>query len=102
MAQAVIGKELANAITDENYYYIGVKASPFAKDSVVFGLKDNEVLALAKRFQSSDYIKTVENGVIIQGAPFSVINALAELGYRVISSTGGGTSDTLWTMQREL
>lgn len=36
---------------------------------------------------------------LISGTPFSVINALAELGYRVICSTG--ETEILWTMQRE-
>lgn len=36
----------------------------------------------------------------IAGPPFSIINALAELGYRVICSTG--EAEILWTLQREL
>ncbi|KAM0729309.1 hypothetical protein ACS0PU_004663 [Formica fusca] len=36
---------------------------------------------------------------MLKGTPFSVINALAELGYRVICSTG--EAEILWTLQRE-
>ncbi|XP_017767309.1 PREDICTED: uncharacterized protein LOC108555796 isoform X2 [Eufriesea mexicana] len=94
---AMIGK-LANVINDENYYYIGVKASPFAIDCAVFGLNPDEVSALSKRFPNSG--TNVLNGVMIKGPPFSIINALAELGYRVVCSTG--ETEILWTMQREL
>lgn len=61
---AMIGK-LANVINDENYYYVGVKASPFANDCVVFGLNSDEILALSKRFPNSG--SDVVNGVMIKG-----------------------------------
>ncbi|XP_076396152.1 uncharacterized protein LOC100877259 isoform X5 [Megachile rotundata] len=96
-ANAAIGK-LANVISDENYYYVGVKASPFANDCVVFGLNSDEISALSKRFPNSG--SDVVNGVMIKGPPFAIINALAELGYRVICSTG--EAEILWTLQREL
>ena len=94
---AAIGK-LASVISDEGYYYVGVNASPFSSDCTVFGLNSEEILALSKRFPNSGAVAS--NGVIIKGPPFSVINALAELGYRVICSAG--KTDTLWTLQREL
>ncbi|XP_033178360.1 uncharacterized protein LOC105680196 isoform X3 [Bombus impatiens] len=101
MSQSVntsVGK-LANEVNDdENYYYVGVKASPFANDCVVFGLNSDEILALSKRFPNSG--SDVVNGTMIKGPPFSIINALAELGYRVICSTG--EAEILWTLQREL
>lgn len=49
-----------------------------------------------KKYFSHVYFKNTN----FSAPPFSIINALAELGYRVISSTGD--SEVLWTMQREL
>lgn len=74
MSQSVntsVGK-LANEMNDdENYYYVGVKASPFANDCVVFGLNSDEILALSKRFPNSG--SEVVNGTMIKGyhQPFS-------------------------------
>ncbi|RLU17108.1 hypothetical protein DMN91_011177 [Ooceraea biroi] len=93
---------------DEIFYYIGVKASPFATDCVVFGLMPYEAAALRSRFPLTPGSPDVVNGIVIKGtyvgklisgSPFSVINALAELGYRVICSTG--EAEILWTLQRE-
>ena len=60
---ACFGK-LAN-VNDESYYYVGVKASPFATDCVVFGLNSDEILALSKRFPNSG--TDVVNGTMIKG-----------------------------------
>lgn len=84
---------------DDIFYYIGVKASPFATDCAVFGLPPKEASALRSRFPLSPSSPNVVNGITLKGTPFSVINALAELGYRVICSTG--ETEILWTMQRE-
>lgn len=84
---------------DDIFYYIGVKASPFATDCAVFGLPPKEASALRSRFPLSPSSPNVVNGIVLKGTPFSVINALAELGYRVICSTG--ETEILWTMQRE-
>lgn len=85
-------------IGTENYYYVAVKGSPFASDTTVFGLGQDEILALSKRFPNSG--TDVINGVLIKGPPLNIINALAELGYRVICSTG--EAEILWTLQREI
>ncbi|XP_018301672.1 uncharacterized protein [Mycetomoellerius zeteki] len=84
---------------DVDFYYVGVKASPFAADSTVFGLTPKEVSALRCRFELSPGSVNVVNGIRLKGTPFSVINALAELGYRVICSTG--EAEVLWTLQRD-
>ncbi|KYN15891.1 Ankyrin repeat domain-containing protein 39 [Trachymyrmex cornetzi] len=93
---------------DDIFYYVGVKASPFAADSAVFGLPPKEVSALRCRFPLSPCSTNVVNGImlkgtyvakLISGTPFSVINALAELGYRVVCSTG--EAEVLWTLQRD-
>ncbi|XP_018397545.1 PREDICTED: uncharacterized protein LOC108775624 [Cyphomyrmex costatus] len=84
---------------DDIFYYVGVKASPFAADSAVFGLPPKEVSALRCRFPLSPCSTNVVNGIMLKGTPFSIINALAELGYRVICSTG--EAEVLWTLQRD-
>lgn len=93
-----MSEKLVHIIGSENYYYIAVKGSPFASDCAVFGLTHDEILALNKRFPNSG--PNVINGVAVKGPPLPVINALAELGYRVICSTG--EAEILWTMQREI
>ncbi|OXU28402.1 hypothetical protein TSAR_003143 [Trichomalopsis sarcophagae] len=96
-AEAKLSQKLAQIIGNENYYYVAVKGSPFAMDCVAFGLTKDEVLALSKRFPNTG--TDVVNGVVIKGSPLEVINALSELGYRVVCSTG--EAEILWTLQRE-
>ncbi|EFN80877.1 uncharacterized protein LOC105186480 isoform X2 [Harpegnathos saltator] len=84
---------------DDTFYYVGVRASPYATDCAVFGLMSNEQSALRARFPLAPESSDVINGILFKGSPFSVINALAELGYRIVCSTG--ESEVLWTMQRE-
>lgn len=57
--------KLVNLIGSESYCYIAVKGSPFAMDCAAFGLSDDEVVALSKRFPSSG--TDVINGVMIKG-----------------------------------
>jgi hypothetical protein len=83
---------------DEIFYYIFVKGSLYASDAHVFGLETAEIQALSKRFNSA--IKQVENGVMILHPVGQVINSLAQLGYRVVSSCGD--AETIFTMQREV
>lgn len=83
---------------DGNYTYVFVKGSLYARDSAVFGLSSDEVIALSKRFQNSSV--AIDNGVLIKGSPSSVINTLAQLGYKIVSSTGD--AEVVWTLQREI
>lgn len=83
---------------DEIFYYIFVKASLYSPDSAVFGLEATEIQALAKKFSCP--CKEIENGVMFKKSACEVINALAQLGYRVISTCG--ETETLFTLQREL
>lgn len=78
--------------------YVAVKASLHAEHSSIFGLNEIETNALVKRFNS--YRKDVVNGILLKGSPIEIINALGELGYRVISSTG--ETDIVWTLQRDI
>lgn len=81
-----------------NHAYVAVKASLHATDSAVFGLNEEEIKALTKKF--SDYSKEVINGVLLKAAPMDVVNALGQLGYRVVATTG--EAEIVWTMQREV
>ncbi|CRL00481.1 CLUMA_CG013742, isoform B [Clunio marinus] len=73
---------------DEIYYYVFIKASLYSADSAIFGLEQQEVQALSKRFNST--FKEIENGVMIKKPVSVVVNALAQLGYKVISTCGEG------------
>lgn len=81
-----------------NYAYVAVKASIHAADSSVFGLNEEEIKALVKKF--SDYHKQVINGILLKAAPIDVVNALGQLGYRVVATTG--EAEIVWTMQRDI
>lgn len=80
------------------YTYVAVKGMLSSSDAIVFGLTVDEVSALLDRFQrgSIEY----SNGVHVQGGPINVINTLAQIGYRVIGSTG--ENEVTWTLQREI
>ncbi|XP_012254850.1 uncharacterized protein LOC105685395 [Athalia rosae] len=93
-----MSEKLVSMISAENYAYIAVKGSPFATDCAVFGLSREEIVALTRRFPNSG--QNVINGVMIKGPPVPVINVLAELGYRVVCSTG--EAEIVWTLQREI
>lgn len=58
-------------IGTENYYYVAVKGSPFASDTTVFGLGQDEILALSKRFPNSG--TDVINGVLIKGHYLNIV-----------------------------
>lgn len=81
-----------------NHAYVAVKASLHASDSAVFGLNEEEIKALAKKF--SNYRQNVINGILLKAAPLEVVNALGQLGYRVVATTG--EAEIVWTMQREI
>jgi len=83
---------------DDIYYYIFVKGSLYSPESAVFGLEASEIQALATKFSSA--CKAIENGVMFKKSVCEVINALAQLGYKVISTCG--ESETLFTLQREV
>lgn len=83
---------------DGTFTYIAVKGSVHAPDSSVFGLNDDEVKALSKRFANST--TQIVNGVNIKGPPMNVINSLSLLGYKVVCSSG--EIEVVWTLQREV
>jgi len=83
---------------DEIFYYVFVKGSLYSPDSAVFGLEAQEIQAIAKKFNSP--CKEIENGIMFKRSVVEVINALAQLGYRVISTCG--ETESMFTLQREL
>lgn len=83
---------------DGIYAYVAIKGSLHASDSAVFGLNREEVTALSKRFTNGSTI--IVNGVLIKAPPLEAINALSQLGYKVVCSTG--EAEIIWTLQREL
>lgn len=81
------------------YAYVAIKASVHATDSAVFGLNDDETNALSKKFNNS-VKKEIINGILLKAPPIDVVNALGQLGYKVVTTTG--EAEVVWTMQREL
>lgn len=81
------------------YTYVAVKASIHATDSAVFGLNDDEINALSAKYNAS-VRKDIVNGILLKAAPITVVNALGQLGYKVVCTTG--EAEVIWTMQREL
>lgn len=81
-----------------NHAYVAVKASLHATDSAVFGLNEEEIKALMKKF-SNNRLEVI-NGILLKAPPIDVINALGQLGYRVVATTG--EAEVVWTMQRDI
>lgn len=84
---------------ESTYAYVAVKGFLQSTDCDVYGLNEEEILALAKRYEVPKNNMKV-TGVNLKGGCISVINSLAELGYRVITSTG--ENEITWTLQREI
>lgn len=80
------------------YVYVFVKGSLYSDCTSVFGLDSNEAKALAKRYNTTSV--QIDNGIMIKTGPAEVINALSQLGYKVVCSTG--EAEITWTLQREV
>lgn len=78
--------------------YVAIKASLHASTTAVFGLSREEDSALTKRFKN--FRQEIPNGVLLKESPIAVVNALSELGYKVVGTTG--ESEIVWTMQRDV
>lgn len=83
--------------TEGTFVYIAVKGSLHDTSCAVFGLNHEEVQAIKRRFDNS--VKRIVNGVMVTSSPLDMLNALAQLGYKVISSCG--EAEISWTLQRE-
>lgn len=86
-----------NLLSPDLYTYVAVKASLHSDITSAFGLNDVEISALSKRFQCKT---EVINGVTFKAPPIVIVNALGQLGYKVIATTG--ETEIVWTMQRDL
>ncbi|KAI5641482.1 hypothetical protein NE865_06239 [Phthorimaea operculella] len=85
-------------IEEDTLYYAAIKGSLYANDCSVFGLKQEEVKALSKKFPGSGL--EVVNGFTVKANVLATINSLAQLGYKIVSSTG--ETEITWTLQREI
>ncbi|KAG7311526.1 hypothetical protein JYU34_002572 [Plutella xylostella] len=85
-------------ILEDGMVYVAIKGSLHANDCSVFGLGQEEIRALTKKFPGSG--SGVVNGITIKSNVLNAINSLAQLGYKVISSTG--ETEITWTLQREV
>lgn len=98
-SQNVSSNNLANVpIVEDGVVYTAIKGSLHATDCSVFGLGPEEVKALTKKYPGSGV--GVVNGVMIKTNVINAINSLAQLGYKVASSTG--EAEITWTLQRDL
>lgn len=82
----------------EEIVYVAVKGSLHANDCSTFGLGAEEIKAISQKFPGSG--AKVVNGVTIKVNVLEALNALSQLGYRVITSTG--EAEITWTLQREI
>ncbi|KPI93806.1 PREDICTED: uncharacterized protein LOC106099489 [Papilio polytes] len=89
---------LSNVLSEDGVVYIAVKGSLYANDSSVFGLGQEEIKALTSKFPGSGV--GVVNGVTIKTNVLNSLNALGQLGYKIISSTG--ETEITWTLQRDI
>ena len=80
-------------------YYVAVKASLYDRDCCVFGLSSDEQSALNKKFNAFPP-REVVNGFNIQAPALQIVNALSELGYRVVCCSG--ESQLTWTLARDI
>ncbi|PZC73700.1 uncharacterized protein LOC110380356 [Helicoverpa armigera] len=80
---------------EDGVVYIAIKGSLHANDCSVFGLGEEEIRALSKKFPGSG---VVVNGVSIKSNVLETLNSLGQLGYKIISSTG--ETEITWTLQR--
>lgn len=77
----------------EGVAYIAIKGSLHATDCSIFGLDEEEIKGLTKKYEVG------LNGFTIKDNAVHIINSISKFGYRIISSTG--ESEITWTMQKE-
>lgn len=87
-------------IVEDGIVYIAIKGSLHANDCSVFGLGQEEIKALSKKYPGTTNDGGVVNGVTIKTNVLGAINSLSQLGYKIISSTG--ETEITWTLQREI
>lgn len=82
---------------ESTYYYVFVRGSVYSDFASLFGLTQDEQQALSKRYNNK--VSFVDNGIMIKAPAADLINSLAQLGYKVVCSTG--EAEITWTLQRE-
>lgn len=82
---------------ESTYYYVFVRGSVYSDFATLFGLTQDEQQALTKRYNNK--VSFVDNGIMIKAPAADLINSLAQLGYKVVCSTG--EAEITWTLQRE-
>lgn len=82
---------------EDGVVYVAIKGSLHASDCSVFGLGEEEIRAISKKYPGSG---VVVNGVSLKANVVDAINSLAQLGYKIIASTG--EAEITWTLQREV
>lgn len=97
--QNISASNLASSplIEENGVVYIAIKGSLHANDCSVFGLGQEEIKALTKKYPGSG---VVVNGIAIKTNVLDALNSLSQLGYKIISSIG--ETEITWTMQREI
>ncbi|CAG9784424.1 unnamed protein product [Diatraea saccharalis] len=88
------GVAVFDRFTKKGIIYIAIKGSLHATDCSVFGLQEEVVKNLAKKYEP------VINGFSISANVLNAINSLSQLGYKIVSSTG--ESEITWTMQKDI
>lgn len=97
-SQNILVSNLANSILQQDdCIYIAIKGSLHANDCSVFGLGQEEIKAIVKKFPGSG--SNVVNGLTIKSNVLQAINALSQLGYKVVSTTG--EAEITWTLKRD-
>ncbi|CAG4944839.1 uncharacterized protein LOC123705893 [Colias croceus] len=97
-SQNVSGTNLANIpMSEDGVVYIAVKGSLHANDCSVFGLGQEEIKALTKKYPGSG---DVVNGVTMKTNVLQLINSLSQLGYKIVASTG--EAEITWTLGRDI
>lgn len=82
---------------ESTYYYVFVRGSVYSDSASLFGLTQDEQQALTTRYNNK--VSLVDNGIMIKAPAAVLINSLAQLGYKVVCSTG--EAEITWTLQRE-
>lgn len=87
---------MEKAITPAPPVYVAIKGSLHADDCSAFGLNDVEIKALESKFPCP--VKINNTGHTFRVNALDAINAMGQLGYKLVSSTG--ENEITWTMQR--
>ncbi|XP_023943016.1 uncharacterized protein LOC112049388 [Bicyclus anynana] len=97
-SKTVSASSLTTIPIADSVVYVAIKGSLHAQDCSAFGLGQEEIKALVQKFAGSG--SNVVNGITIKTNVLHAINALGQLGYKVVSSTG--EAEITWTLQREI